>query len=86
MAQESILEQLVRELAPKKKKAAKKAKYVLDVNGNLMSQRPTTKKELKAAVIAVSLKNPTAKVTVYELAGELSVALPVSGAVLEGGE
>ena len=77
----SLLEQLAAELATKTKKAGKKslAKYVLDVNGSLVAQRPTNKSELKAAIVAIKIAKPTAKINVYKLEGPIDVDLPVSG-------
>lgn len=85
MAQPTLLEQLAAELAAKAdKKKGKKgaAKFVLDVDGRLLSQRPTTKKELKDAVIAIKIKNPQSKINVYKLEGTIDVELPVSGVSL----
>lgn len=74
-----ILEAIAEALAPKKAKKAKTAKYVIVVNNRVMDQRPTSKKELKQAVIAVSLANPTAKITVFKDPVEVSVDLPIAG-------
>lgn len=78
---QTLLEQLAAELAVKTKKAGKKspAKYVLDVNGSLVAQRPTNKKELKAAIVAIKIAKPTSKINVYKLEGPVDVNLPVSG-------
>lgn len=77
----TLLEQLAEELAAKTKKTKAKAtpKFVLDVNGRLLDQRPTTKKELKDAVVAIKIKNPQAKINVYKFEGSIDVKLPVSG-------
>jgi len=84
MAKENILEQLAEALASKKtKKAPKAAKYALEVNGRMMSQKPSTKKELKAAVQAIIVANPTAKINLYTLTGPVGMDLPVSG--IDGG-
>lgn len=84
----TLLEQLAEEISAKTNKATKKsvAKFVLDVDGKLQSQRPTNKKELKTAIVAIKLAKPTAKINVYKLEGPVDVNLPVSGASVEGNE
>ena len=76
---EAIKEALLEILSPKKAKKAKTPKYVLVVNDTVCQQRPSSKAELTEAVIAVKLKNPSAKVFAYKLAGELKLDLPVTG-------
>ena len=76
---DSIKEALLEMLSPKKAKKAKTPKYVLVVNNSVCQQRPTNKAELTEAVIAIKLKNPSAKVFAYKLAGELKLDLPVTG-------
>ena len=76
---DSIKEALLEMLSPKKAKKAKTPKYVLVVNDSVCQQRPTNKTELTEAVIAIKLKNPSAKVFAYKLAGELKLNLPVTG-------
>lgn len=76
---EAIKEALLEILSPKKAKKAKTPKYVLVVNDIVCQQRPSSKAELTEAVIAVKLKNPSAKVFAYKLAGELKLDLPVTG-------
>ena len=76
---DTIKEALLEILSPKKAKKAKTPKYVLVVNDSVCQQRPTSKAELTEAVIAIKLKNPSAKVFAYKLAGELKLDLPVSG-------
>ena len=82
----SLLEQLAQELEAKTKKTTKKdvAKFVLDVDGKLQSQRPTNKSELKEAIVAIKIAKPTAKIYVYKLEGAVDIKLPVSGAAVEG--
>jgi len=84
MAKESLLDQLAAEFAARAKKSTKKAaKYALEVNGNMMTQKPTTKKELKKAVQAIIVANPSAKINLYTLSGPVSMDLPVAG--IDGG-
>lgn len=79
ITKEELGQALVDLIAPKK--AAKKStpKYVLVVDGRVLTQRPANKADLKAAVIALTLKNPSAKILAYKLDGEISVNLPVTG-------
>lgn len=74
-----IQEALLDLIAPKAKKAKKEPKYVLVVDGIVASQRPSTKKELEGAVVAIKIKKPTAKVLAYKLQGELTMDFPVAG-------
>jgi len=74
-----ILEVLADALTPKKTKKTKTAQYVIVVNNRVMDQRPTSKKELKQAIVAISLSQPTAKITVFKNPTEVSVALPITG-------
>lgn len=62
-----------------KKAKAKAPKYVLVVDGQVLQSRPTSKKELKRAVIAIQLKRPTASFVFYELGGKISIDLPIAG-------
>lgn len=79
---EDIKSALLEILSPKEdKKVKKEPKYVLVVNGSVLQSRPTCKSELTDAVIAIKLKNPSAKVFAYKLQGELKLDLPVSGIV-----
>ena len=79
ITKEELGQALVDLITPKK--AAKKStpKYVLVVDDRVLNQRPTNKKDLKAAVIAITLKNPGAKILAYKLEGEMSLDLPVTG-------
>jgi hypothetical protein len=74
-----IQEALLELIAPKKKAAKKEPKYVIVVNGVVASQRPTNKKDLEAATIAIKIKNPSAKILAYKLQGELTIDFPVAG-------
>lgn len=63
----------------KKEKSKKSPKYVLVVDGKVCQNRPSRKSEVKAAVIALSLKNPATKIEVYRFESAVSVSLPVTG-------
>ena len=63
----------------KEKKSKTSPKYVLVVNDRVCQNRPTKKSEVKKAVIALSLKNPSAKVEVYKFEAVATVDLPVGG-------
>jgi len=70
-------------LAPKKTKKKTTPKFILVVNGSVLQNRPATKKDLIKAAKAIVLRCPEAKIEVYKFSGEISIDLPVSGAMLD---
>lgn len=74
----SILTDLIAELesATTIKKTKKQPKYVLVIDGKVIQQRPTNKKDLKKAIAALTCSGKD--IVVYKLEGEVSIDVPFS--------
>lgn len=83
ITKEELGQALADMFAPKKNKKAKVAKFVLVVDGKALQNRPTTKKEVKKAVVAIAMRNPEAKISLYEYQGDLGFDMPISGLTTE---
>jgi len=71
----SLIDQLLTELSAKKQRTAKPGKYVLEINGKIITKR-MTKKELLKQVKALACS--TAAINVFKLEGTVEVDIPVN--------
>jgi hypothetical protein len=78
-----LVDQLLAELTTKKEKKAKAGKYILEINGKIITKR-MTKKELIKQVRALACT--TADINVFKLEGSVTTDIPVSINAIEGGE
>lgn len=71
----SIVDQLLAELSAKKAKKEPKGKYVLEVNGSIITTR-MSKKEMTKQVRALACS--TADINVFKLEGSVTTDIPVT--------
>jgi len=70
-----LVDQLLAELSAKKERKAKPGKYILEINGKIITKR-MTKKELIKQVRALACT--TAAINVFKLEGSVTTDIPVS--------
>lgn len=78
-----LVDQLLAELSTKKERKAKPGKYLLEINGKVITKR-MTKKELFKQVRALACT--TADINVFKLEGSVTTDIPVNINTTEEGE
>jgi hypothetical protein len=68
-------------MSPKntKKRKAKKAQFLMAVNGVVCQNRVKNKKAATEAATKIILNNPSAKIELFEYVGNVNVDVPVAG-------